>query len=120
MGLGTNSPTKKNSGTMGLGPVALCQLLSSQNIRLLGALLREINDVLWIVPLQRTQKFPCSDSIRILRRCVEIPGNSLSPHHFSSSKDKGRSVVLSRWRILEGRGEDTFNKCELEGASLAG
>lgn len=46
--------------------------------------MREINDVLWIVPLQRTEKFLCSDSIRILRRCVEIPGNSLSPRHYST------------------------------------
>lgn len=85
MELGTNSSAKKNPGTMGLGPAALCQLLSSQNIGAQGALSRGINDVLWILPLRRTQrKFPYSDSIRILRRRAEIPGNSLSPLHYST------------------------------------
>lgn len=32
MELGTNSSGKKNPGTVGLGPAALCQLLSSWNI----------------------------------------------------------------------------------------
>ena len=56
MELGMNSSAKKNPGIMGLGPAALCQLLSSWNIGAQWALSREINDVLWIIPLQRTQR----------------------------------------------------------------
>ena len=36
MELGTNSSAKKNPGTMGPDPAALCQLLSSQNIGSVG------------------------------------------------------------------------------------
>lgn len=56
MELGMNSSAKKNPGTMGLGPASLCQLLSSWNTEAQLALSGETDDVLWIVPLQRTQR----------------------------------------------------------------
>lgn len=124
MELGTNRSAKKNPGTMGLGPAALCQLLSSQNIGAPWASSRAINDVLWIVPLQKTQNFPCSDSIRILT-CAEIPGNGLNPRHHSTFHLARTSEGLFFFKDgespnIRSRGKDTFIKRGLKDVSLAG
>lgn len=84
MELGTNGSAKKNPGTMGRVRLPFA---SSWAFRKLAqwALLREINDVFWTVPLQRTQRdISMFRQPQILRRCAEIPGNGPSPHHCST------------------------------------
>lgn len=61
------------------------------------------------------EKFPCSDSFRILRTCAVIPGNGLSTRHYSvfhlprtnegrfCFKD-GEGPNIEIWRMLHDKG----------------
>lgn len=71
------------------------------------------------------KKFPCADRFRILRRCAEMPGKGLRPHHYSTFHVAGTREGLFHCKDGEGsnvgrwRG-DTFIKRELEDASRCG